>query len=124
MVIIDWFKRIKNKIYRSFKTEINSLRRNVDAEDAFNLASTGESNINIYVRRKIDNINEIIIEKSRIAGDTELILTIPKNMEEVFERLRLYFSLKGFKVFYHEFTELEGKRFLVICWDKSVKNVE
>lgn len=122
--IINWFKKFKNKIYNYFKTDINSLRNNVDAEDAFNLASTGESNIDFYVRKKISNINEIIVEKSRLAGDTELILNVPENLKGIFERLRLYFLRKGFKVFYHKFSELGNKEFLIISWGKIEKNVE
>ena len=101
--------------------QLRSFKQNLTASQAINLSKYGEPSWRYALEQKVLRINEMIINKASMDGETELLLKIPEMKAEFYEALKKYYNEKGYNAFYHVIEELGTKKFLVISWEESEK---
>lgn len=93
----------------------------LSAEQAWNLTRYNHVSIEDAVKKEILITEKLILYKTRIGGpdidrDSTLIIKVPVNKVDIFDKVREHFKQRGFICFFEEFEELENQKFLIISW--------
>lgn len=101
--------------------EVGSL----SAIEAWNLVRYGllSKEIDKVIINEISRIERLVIFKAETSKiEDSLIITVPENKMDLYEKIKEHFSKRGFVCFFTTFPEIEGNKFLIISWKDGGRN--
>ncbi len=111
----QWKKFLKQAKEVLFGKETGSL----SAKEAWNLVRYGmlSESIDKVILNEISRIERLIIYKAETSNkEDSLIITVPDNKMDLYEKIKEHFSKRNFICFFTSFKEVEDEKFLIISW--------
>lgn len=110
-------------IWKKFKEELcGKPVGSLTSKEAWNLVRYDYRSevIDKVVEKELRRIEQLILYKAENSSiENTLIITVPRNKDDLYKLVKDHFSEKGFICFFKEFEEIKDELFLIISWKEG-----